>query len=1060
MRSIIAFVLAVVTAVLLWATLASSPAHADPTANWSGDSIVYDNHGYNLDKEFKDPTGTVPSGATVYKTPVQTDTAGGTTSQKVFILYFSPGVDPPTATTVKFIEFDYKSGVISNPANAQDVGLTLKGEEAPLSSCSVEGVGWLVCPISVFLAGAMDNLFNILATMIAVQPPILGDPNNSLYMAWNVTRGIANIAFVIVFLIIIYAQLTHTWVTNYGLKRLLPRLIVAAILVNISFYIAAAAIDISNILGYSVQDVFNGIRESLFRMTNDTSTETMTDTTWTTVAGVVLAGGGVIGGLYYMASGGLYLLISLLVGIVLIALFVVIILAARQAIILILVIIAPLAFVANLLPNTEKWFEKWKDLFMTMLIFFPAFSLVFGGSQLAGQLIIQNAGDNIVMLLFGLAVQVAPLVITPLILKLSGGLLGRIAQIANDPRKGIHDRTKNWANARAEHAKHQNISRGARWYNPASYGSGLVRGADFRKRRLSDNTDVWKQRATNRYNETRGYGRIHERMADAETQKEAIHSEHAAHVEHLKRVPGTALHASAQRAVIGKELHEREQNDLNAYYNRQRTIGTSALSQSMRALEYSKLQLETSDNDKNIYLTQERMRVGSTLHGAVDRFESSKLHLEGSQQRYTAMVDAMKLDPTNALYLAAQTAQSGKDHAEAAQNRVQALFDSQRQTEDGNGLNAAFQELISSKVIAERGQADVTKYAADLKNVKGSLLHWQTVKAEEAKLAAQVSEAQFARIIEEYKSGAIDPTTLTVQEQAIMQQMSEDSTLLSAEKQGTVAAQYEIQRNISDAMTGAGPLTDSLLDIAQSVGGEAARVRARAQAVATKNKLDSEALGAGVELLKDEARIAGSTIKRYSAGLVNAVEQGLTEYGGQDITPERLKAALQAQADEKNMSLFERVRGNRNFDQSLVSEVIANNVPIFKGAGGFHLQENPDLNIERYATEDEFNAAMRFARVQSLANASANGLSGVKFGWLGEFADPVELNSNIQAALAQPDGEKYLRMAYTNVREALNNPDIRATIGDREDEIRAIETALAQRFGQQPSRDDRPPIQP
>ena len=80
-----------------------------------------------------------------------------------------------------------------------------------------------------------------------------------------------------------------------------------------------------------------------------------------------------------------------LVGIGLVLLLVLLIMAARQALIVILIIISPLAFVCYLLPGTEKWFKKWRDLFFTMLVFFPAFAVIFGGAQLAGIIIIQNA---------------------------------------------------------------------------------------------------------------------------------------------------------------------------------------------------------------------------------------------------------------------------------------------------------------------------------------------------------------------------------------------------------------------------------------------------------------------------------------------------------------------------------------------------------------------------------------------------------------------------------------------------------------------------------------------
>jgi len=557
-RSIFTFVLVVIIATLLSVLISSQTTHAaDPTAAWSGESIIYDGHGYTLAPDFKDTSNTIPAGATVYQSVPQTATNG---DRKVFVLYFTSGVDPPTAKTVKTVEFTYSaSDGLSNPQNQKDVSLTVKGEEDENSSCSVSGIGWIICPVSVFLAEAMDNVFTILADMIKVQPSVLGDPNNSMYIAWNVMRNIANIAFVIVFLIIIYSQLTSYGVSNYGLKKLVPRLIIAAILVNVSFIVSALAIDISNILGYSIQNVFNDIRENVFNLTNDNfgSANDTAANPWSKLTALVLAGGGVYAGVAYVSSGGLYLLIPLLLGLILTLIFVVIVLAARQAIIVILVIIAPIAFVANLLPNTEKWFDKWKDLFMTMLIFFPAFSLVFGGSQLAGQLIIQNAGSNLITVIFGMAVQIAPLVITPLLLKFSGSLLGRIAQIANNPSKGILDRNKNWANSRAEHAKQQNIAKGARWYNPASYGAGLVKNSDFRKRRLKDRTDAFKQAGDNEYHASEGYEKIHTMAESANIDKQKIEKQNEAHIQSVINTRGSSLNVKTIELENAKAIAER-----------------------------------------------------------------------------------------------------------------------------------------------------------------------------------------------------------------------------------------------------------------------------------------------------------------------------------------------------------------------------------------------------------------------------------------------------------------------------------------------------------------------
>lgn len=582
-RSIFSFVLAVIISALLLTPLTSSNAHAATDARWGGDAIIYDGRAYTEASGFSDPTNTIPAGAQVYKTPVQQIGTGSNAAKKIFIIYFSPGVDPPTATSAEYVTFDIKGDVISNPKDKKTLSLTIKSEQGETSSCSVDGVGWYVCPISNFLASAMDAIFGFLSDLITTQPLVLGDTSNSMYIAWNIMRSIANIAFVIGFLIIIYSQLTNYGVSNYGLKKLTPRLIIAAVLVNSSFIIAALAIDISNIIGYSIQDVFVNIREGVFNITEDNAgVLTAGSKVWGDVTLAVLGTGGIIGGVWYASSTGLYLLIPILLSLIATAMLVLIILAARQAIIIILVIISPLAFVANLLPNTEKWFTKWKDLFFTMLIFFPAFSLVFGGSQLAGQIIIQNASsqgavNNIVMVIFGLAVQVAPLVITPLLLKLSGGFLGKVAQIANNPSKGLIDRNRNWAQKRAENARLKNIGQGPRLRNPTSYGAHLTRAADKRRRNLETSTEMWKTAASNRYHSSKGYEKLHEQAEGFEREKAAIDKRNEAHIAEKATITGSRLNIQTVKLEDAKVLAERaeaKQADMLSAYRAGTYINT------------------------------------------------------------------------------------------------------------------------------------------------------------------------------------------------------------------------------------------------------------------------------------------------------------------------------------------------------------------------------------------------------------------------------------------------------------------------------------------------------
>jgi hypothetical protein len=533
-RSIFMFVLTVLVAVLLWTVLASTPTHA-AEANWNGETILFSGDQYYAAGEAKPGESHGLADGTTYYLHIET-VSEQPLVRKAHVIYFAPGNSPPTTTSAEYVVYDYSDDeVFSNPQDRETIDMVPQGEQASYSACAVEGgMGWVICPLTVTLAGAMDWIFEQVAQFVAVPPAQVNDTESDLYVVWNVVRTIANVAFIIAFLIIIYSQITNLGISNYGLKKLVPRLIVAALLVNLSFIITAIAVDLSNVLGYSLQDILIQLRQDTFNIDNDTYADNVTvgDTTastsdWGSVTGVILSGGAAAGGYAALVAAAnnpvsmVYLILPLLLGLVLTLLFVLLVLAARQAIIIILIIIAPLAFVAYLLPNTEKWFEKWRELFMTMLIFFPAFALVFGGSQLAGGIIIQNAygAGSFIMAIFGMAVQVAPLVITPLLLKLSGGLLGRIAGIMNDPRKGLMDRTRNWSKERAEMHRLDSLrKRGAGFLGMRAAG----RRMDNSNRRVKERTALYTAMNDNRYNKTRGHEQLHELNHETDIEKQTI----------------------------------------------------------------------------------------------------------------------------------------------------------------------------------------------------------------------------------------------------------------------------------------------------------------------------------------------------------------------------------------------------------------------------------------------------------------------------------------------------------------------------------------------------------
>lgn len=317
-----------------------------------------------------------------------------------------------------------------------------EGSETSQSSCAITGVGWIVCPVIEFLANITDGIYTQIQGQLAIQSSILNTSGSSqgTYTAWQSMRDIANVLFIIAFLVVIFSQLTSFGITNYGVKKLLPKIIVVAILVNLSFFLCQLAVDLSNILGSSLRGFISGATVDINTTTN-TSLWNSSSTSSSIVTGILAtAAAGTA-----LAYAGIGVLVPIILGAVVAVLMVFLILVARQALVILLVVVAPIAVVAMLLPNTQKWFNKWRQVFVALLIIYPAIALVFGASELASTILSNSAGDmndnsgmqRTITELIAAAIRVLPLFV---ILPMLKGSLNAIPALGNLANK-MYDKT-------------------------------------------------------------------------------------------------------------------------------------------------------------------------------------------------------------------------------------------------------------------------------------------------------------------------------------------------------------------------------------------------------------------------------------------------------------------------------------------------------------------------------------------------------------------------------------------------------------------------------------------
>lgn len=211
------------------------------------------------------------------------------------------------------------------------------------------------------------------------------------------------------------------------------------------------------------------------------------------------------------------------------------------------------------------------------------------------------------------------------------------------------------------------------------------------------------------------------------------------------------------------------------------------------------------------------------------------------------------------------------------------------------------------------------------------------------------------------------------------------------------------------------------------------RVRAQAHAEAALQKSEREALDNSVVLLNTQAIRKGKTLKEYAVTVINQE----IEHAGSNERPV-VEAALEAAAKDGQISVLRKARMSDNIDQTTLTKLFARNADTMKAKGGFDLQDNPGL---AGATPVEMNQSI----ASTIGEISANNIAGVKFGFWKDISE--QINTIMTDAQGNPNAMGGLLKTYGNITEALRNPQIRATLGDRLQETIAIHTQLHQQFG-------------
>ncbi len=364
------------------------------------------------------------------------------------------------------VEYPTYTGISASDVETNSAGAVIDNNELGSSNSTINyatdpcydaagAMGWILCPIIKSIGGALNSIYEWVADSFLTIDSYLVSSNSATHTAWLIFQRIANVILIIFFIVIIFSQLTGWGIDNYGIKKALPKIIAVAIIINISFIAAQLLVDLSNIAGQSLHQLFMNIPIGASNPAIQKAEMLNAGTSSANGIFQVLLGGVTLGiagvGVTSLVTGisqngvlsGLIIPILLILIIAIFAiLFIFLLLGLRKALIILLITIAPVAIVCYALPNTKKYYSKWWSAFSAMLIMFPVCGFVIGGSTMAAKIILLSSQSDFVTYFVGMMLMIVPYFFIPSLIKGSFKAVGNIGAKVSGIGKGMGSKTR------------------------------------------------------------------------------------------------------------------------------------------------------------------------------------------------------------------------------------------------------------------------------------------------------------------------------------------------------------------------------------------------------------------------------------------------------------------------------------------------------------------------------------------------------------------------------------------------------------------------------------------
>lgn len=317
------------------------------------------------------------------------------------------------------------------------------------SGCSqaLTPFGWILCPITYFADDIVNWYQGVVKSILYISPSVL--TNSGLKQVWRIFSNLASAMIVLIALVMIAGQIFNLEIFSaYTVKKVLPRLVIGAILIQLSWFLCATLIQLTNAVGSGIYWLllspfkygtdgnssfitFEQVISSGAGNTNVDGSDILAN-----AVGLVGAGGVAAVGI---ASGAWIMLIVAAIGVLISLIVALVTLMLRAMFVVILLVLAPVAIAAWILPGTQRFWDMWWKMFSKLLMMFPLIMLLFAGGVMAATVLkaasgaspTNVAGAGVLLNFAVLVAYFAPIFMISMTYKFAGGAFASIGALGN-----------------------------------------------------------------------------------------------------------------------------------------------------------------------------------------------------------------------------------------------------------------------------------------------------------------------------------------------------------------------------------------------------------------------------------------------------------------------------------------------------------------------------------------------------------------------------------------------------------------------------------------------------